>query len=75
MAVTYQRPKKFLARLRAAVATNPLRGKTPDQVEAYIESNVTDLASAKDTLKTMGRVLALHDALITELLKREFGEE
>ena len=36
---------------------NLLKGKTPAQAEDWIENNVTDLASAKDALKTIAKFL------------------
>ena len=37
--------------------THPFKSITPDQAEAYIDANVTDLASAKVVMKRMVRVL------------------
>lgn len=34
-----------------------LKNKTPEQIDAYIESNITDLASAKKFLKKLSRVV------------------
>jgi len=35
-----------------------LRTKTPQQIDAYINSNVTNLASAKVVLKTLAKAVA-----------------
>lgn len=32
---------------------------TPDRIDAYIDDNVTDLASAKDFLKKLTKIVAL----------------
>lgn len=45
-----------------------LRNKTPEQVDNYIDNNVTDLATAKTFLKALTKV-------ILWLYKREVGKE
>jgi len=36
-----------------------LRGMTPDQAEAWVEANVTTLATAKSTMKLLARVIVI----------------
>jgi hypothetical protein len=47
------------AREALAENSNPLNGKTPAQADAYIEANVTNLATAKIALKLIVRLLML----------------
>ena len=41
----------------AAVKTSFVAGKTPAQIDSYIDTNVTDLASAKEVLKKLARLV------------------
>lgn len=56
---------------RAYVATNPalkaLVTKRPAQIEAWVDANITDLASAKELLKQLTLAVSI-------LAKREFAE-
>lgn len=47
------------ATLRADAYVQALRTRTPAQVDAWIDSTVTDLASARAVLKIVARILAL----------------
>lgn len=59
--------RKKSALANAALATQ-LKSVTGDQAVAWIENNVTSLATAKDALKIMVRLLiALRDASLSEL--------
>ena len=48
-----------VATLKADAAIQALRTRTPAQVDAWIDANVVDLASARAVLKILARVLAL----------------
>lgn len=50
---------QIVTNLRADNAIQALRTLTPAQVDNYIDTNVTDLASAKTVLKRIVRVIAL----------------
>lgn len=52
---------------RAHALTSVLGSMTPDEGAAWVEANVTDLASAKQALKLMAKILVV---LIRELKKR-----
>ncbi len=56
-------------RLRGVAGFDPtgLKDLTPQQLDAYIKSNITDLASAKTYIKKLSR-------LVLYLYKRELGE-
>ena len=43
--------------LKADTVLQNLKPKTPAELDDYIETNVTDLASAKDVLKIMAKVM------------------
>jgi hypothetical protein len=59
--------RKANARAEAKLATE-LKSLTPAQAVAYIETNVTNLASAKTVLKIMARILiAMRDEIWPEL--------
>ena len=45
--------------LKADGAIQALRTRTPAQVDAWIDANVVDLASARAVLKILARILAL----------------
>lgn len=45
------------ARVYAKLAA--LRGMTPSQVDAWVNTNVTDLASAKDAIKTLAIAVSI----------------
>ena len=47
------------AELKADSAIQALRTRTPAQVDAWIENNVTTLAEARTVLKILARILAL----------------
>ena len=47
------------ASLRNDSGIQALRNRTPAQVDAWIDNNVTDLASARTVLKLLARVVAL----------------
>ena len=65
-----QKLRKASAISEAALATE-LKSLTPAQAVAYIENNVTTLASAKVVLKIMARMLiALRDETWPELPER-----
>jgi len=38
--------------------TNPIRGKTPAEAEAWVQANVNNLADAKNLMGKMARVIA-----------------
>jgi len=61
---------ELLATYREAMQSNPVYNKSPAQVESWLQSNVTDLGTAKSALVLIGGVLALHDAVIVALAKR-----
>jgi len=51
-----------LRRLQATTAykqLTALRNMTPDQAEAWVQTNVTDLASAKSVMKIFARLLVI----------------
>lgn len=48
-----------VGQLRADAAIQALRTRTPAQVDAWIDANVVDLASARTVLKIIARILAL----------------
>ena len=67
-------PKPIIDEIEAALAfakaelalTGALRTATPQQAVNYIENNVTSLATAKDALKLMARLLiVLRDQIQT----------
>ena len=41
----------------SGIKSSFIEGLTPAQVETYIDNNVTDLASAKEVLKKMGKII------------------
>ena len=41
----------------SGIKSSFIDGLTPAQVETYIDNNVTDLASAKEVLKKMGKII------------------
>lgn len=43
--------------LKADTVLQNLKTKTPAELDNYIETNVTDLASAKEVLKLMAKVM------------------
>jgi len=45
--------------LKADAAVQALRTRTPAQCDAWLDQNVTDLASARAVLKILARILAL----------------
>jgi len=47
------------AELKADAAVQALRNRTPAECAAWIDANVTDLASARAVLKILARILAL----------------
>jgi hypothetical protein len=47
------------AELRLDAAVQALRTRTPAQVDAWLDANVTDLSSARAVLKILARILAL----------------
>jgi hypothetical protein len=51
--------KQIRNALRVDAAVQALRTRTPAQVDSWIDANVTDLASAREVLKILARVLAL----------------
>lgn len=59
--------RRATARSQAALATQ-LRTLTPQQAVDYIETNVTNLATAKDVLKILARiVIAMRDEVWPDL--------
>jgi hypothetical protein len=61
------RARQSAARSEAALAT-AFRTITPAQAVAYIDNNVTSLATAKDALKLMARILiAMRDQIWPDL--------
>jgi len=56
----------IIATLKADAAIQALRGRTPAQVDAWVESNVTTLAEARTVLKILARIVAL---LARQMLK------
>tara|TARA_R110000787_G_scaffold285016_1_gene399567 strand:- start:299 stop:493 length:195 start_codon:yes stop_codon:yes gene_type:complete len=42
------------------VKRHHLYNATPQQIDTYIEANVTDLASAKDVLKILAKIIILN---------------
>lgn len=46
---------------QTAEASNPIEGKTPQEIDAWIEVNVIDLPTSKIALKHMARVLVVHE--------------
>lgn len=61
LALSHEQEAKTYAKLKA------LAGMTPTEVKNYIDANVTDLASAKDVLKT----LAIAVSIMARRLYRE----
>lgn len=59
----------YEARLADAIGQN-IADMTPAEAEAWIETNVTDLASAKTVLKVIARVVAV----LLYIMKRQFRE-
>ncbi len=52
----------YLEQIHLHIAGGPMAGLTPDQAEAWIDSNVTSLAGARAALKILARiVLAMRD--------------
>ena len=49
----------LLRELRGDPALQALRARTPAQVDAWIDANVTTLAQAREVLKTLARIVAL----------------
>lgn len=49
-----------------AIDTINLRGLTPAQIDGYIDSNVTDMASARAFLKRLSKLVALTYRAIEE---------
>jgi len=47
------------ATLKADAAVQALRNRTPAECAAWIDANVTDIASARAVLKILARILAL----------------
>ena len=54
---------------------NPLDGLTPTQVENWVNNNVTDLASAKNALIKIGRVLIILQAEIDSMRYETWGAD
>ena len=46
---------------------NPLSGKTPEEAGIYVETNVTDLATAKELLKKIAVAIIILQNQIDEL--------
>jgi len=46
------------AKERQERGRNPLHGLSPDEAEAWVDTEVTDLGSAKQALKRMARAMA-----------------
>jgi len=44
---------------RAAIRRHAILNATPRQIDNYIENNVTDLASAKEALKLIAKLVIL----------------
>jgi hypothetical protein len=44
--------------IQSAFNAEVLKGKTPEQIDTYIESNITDLASATEFLKKLSKVVS-----------------
>jgi len=51
--LTTQTQRESISGLKASF----LAGKTPEQVETYIDNNVTDLPSAKAVMKLMAKAI------------------
>ena len=56
----------IIATLKADAAVQALRTRTPAQVDAWVDSNVTTLAEARAVLKILARIVAL---LARQMLK------
>lgn len=68
MPLTYTNPKGDAVRTAQTQAgSNPLAGLTVTQALAWIDNNVTDLATARTALKQMAKVLFILDRRVDRL--------
>ena len=51
--------KDAVQEAKAKLRRDAILNATPDQIDQYIENNVTDLASAKEALKLIAKIAIL----------------
>lgn len=56
--ITTSKADKDRAHIKADTVLNTLKTKTPQEINQYIDTNVTDLDSAKEVLKILTKVVA-----------------
>lgn len=70
MAETFRSERQNVGDFIAALDSNPLHNTTKTQANAWIDANVTDLASAKMALKIFAEYIIIIDHALPYLIKK-----